>query len=325
MLDKQFSNPPNKGTYLLTIGSIGYDTVTTPNGRSEGTLGGSATYFSIAASYFTQVSVVAVVGTDFALNDRAYFHQLGIDDSAIETAPGKTFQWAAEYAQDFSTRRTLSTQLNVFGSFHPTLTDKHKSPTHLFLGNMEPQLQLTVLEQVKPRPHIVAADTMNFWIEGHREALDQVVNQVDILFVDEGEARQYSRQFNLIKAAQYVMDRGPRMVVIKQGEHGVMMFSREGTFAAPAFLVETVIDPTGAGDSFAGGFMGYLTATGDLSEAGVRRAVIMGSVLGSYAVEGFGVHHLTSLTRTNLEGRFKVLADISHFKTLEDGEELPLR
>ena len=315
----------HKGMSILSVGSVAYDTVTTRHGQAQEALGGSATYFSLAASYFTSVEMVAVVGKDFVPQHRELLVERGIDLSGLKTTPGKTFRWEGEYSEDFSTRRTLDTQLNVFASFQPRLADKHKSLSYLFLGNIGPQLQLHVLGQMNPRPQVIAADTMNFWIEGQREALDRLIAQVDILFVDEGEARQYACQLSLAKAAQAIMERGPTTVVIKQGEHGALKFGRGGPFSAPTYSIDTVVDPTGAGDSFAGGFMGYLAATGDLSEAGYRRAVVVGSVMGSYAVEGFGVGRLNALTKADLEGRFGELAAMSQFEPLGDGESLPFR
>ena len=311
---------------LLVVGSVAYDSVKTPAGSRDDALGGSATYFSIASSYFAPSSVVAVVGDDFRPESIGLLESRGIDTSGLERRPGKTFRWVGVYgAEDVNTRETLDTQLNVFADFSPRLSPEHRRPPYLFLANIDPELQMDVLSQMERRPRLVALDTMNFWIEGKREALTRVVESVDVLFADEGEARSLSGEANLVRAAKHIHESGPGVVVIKRGAHGVLLFNEGATFATPAFPLESVIDPTGAGDSFAGGFMGYLAATGDLSDTGLRRAAALGSVMGSFAVESFSPDRLSSLTRMDIESRFQAFTRLSQFAPLEGGETLPWR
>ena len=311
---------------LLVVGSVAYDSVKTPAGSRSEALGGSATYFSIASSYFTRPSVVAVVGEDFHQENVKLLESHGIDTSGLERMPGKTFRWAGVYgAEDVNTRETLDTQLNVFADFSPELSPEHRLLPYLFLANIDPELQMDVLNQMERRPRLVALDTMNFWIEGKRKALTRVVESVDVLFADEGEARSLSGEANLVRAAKRIHQSGPGVVIIKRGAHGVLLFNKGALFVAPAFPLETVVDPTGAGDSFAGGFMGYLAATGDLSDTGLRRAVVLGSVMGSFAVESFSAERLSALTRMDIEARLQDLTRLSQFQPLKDGESLPWR
>ena len=258
---------------LLVVGSVAYDSVRTPAGSRERALGGSAVYFSIAASRFADVSLVGIVGEDF---ERAHIETLksrGVDVSGLERAQGKTFHWAGVYStEDVNQRETLDTQLNVFEEFNPTLSPEQRESDFVFLANIDPALQLSVLEQMERRPKLVALDSMNFWIDGRREDLDRIVREVDLFFLDEGEARSYAREANIVRAAKRIQGMGPRAVVVKRGEHGVLVFDGDDMFSAPAFPLDSVVDPTGAGDSFAGGFMGLLAATGDTSHSGIRRA-----------------------------------------------------
>ena len=311
---------------VLVVGSVAYDSVKTRAGSRDDALGGSATYFSIAGSYFAPVSVVAVVGDDFRSEHVELLESHRVDTSGLERRPGKTFRWAGEYsAEDVNARETLDTQLNVFANFSPKLGPDHQRHPYLFLANIDPELQLDVLKQMNERPRLVALDTMNFWIEGSNRALTRVVEAIDVLFMDEGEARAFACEVNLVKAARHLLGLGPRTVVIKRGEHGVLLFTGDSIFAAPAFPLERVVDPTGAGDSFAGGFIGYLAATGDLSANGLRRATLLGSVMGSFTVESFSADHLSSLTREDIHARFRALTSLLQFDPLKEGESLPWR
>ena len=253
---------------LLVVGSVAYDSVRTQAGSRTDALGGSATYFSLASSYFSPVGMVAVVGDDFREGDLDLLRTHKVDVSGLERKPGKTFRWAGVYdTEDVNTRETLDTQLNVFADFSPVLTPRQRGADYLFLANIHPLLQLDVLNQMESRPNLVALDSMNFWIEGNKADLTNVVEQVDVLIIDENEVRQFSDEANLVEAARAVLRLGPRAVVIKRGEHGVLMYlsepdGSESAFACPALPLDHVVDPTGAGDSFAGGFMGYLSASG---------------------------------------------------------------
>ena len=315
---------------ILVIGSVAYDSVKTGQGSRQDSLGGSATYFAIAGSYLAPVSIVAVVGDDFAPEDLALLKAHQVDTSGLGTVPGSTFRWAGEYDRDdVNSRRTLDTQLNVFGDFEPVLSPTQRKAPYLFLGNIGPELQLKVLTQMDERPRLVAADTMNFWIEGARDALTEVVRSVDVLFMDEHEVRLFAAPHiqgaNVVRAARYILGLGPRLVVVKRGEHGVIQLTGDSVFAAPAYPLEDVVDPTGAGDSFAGGFMGYLAATEDLSPAAFRRASVLGSVMGSFAVESFSLERLCSLTQDELTGRFRDFTNLSQFDGLKGAETLPWR
>ena len=309
---------------------MAYDSVTTAQGSRQDALGGSATYFAISGSNFAKVGIVAVVGDDFRPEDMELLKSHYVDTSGLETSRGKTFQWAGEYSpEDVNSRQTLDTQLNVFADFEPELTQEHRKQPYLFLANIDPELQLKVLGQMDERPRLVAADTMNFWIDGKRDALTEVVKAVDVLFMDEHETRMFATPHidsaNTVKAARYILSLGPRMVIVKRGEHGVIQFTEDSIFVAPAYPLESVVDPTGAGDSFAGGFMGYLAATGDLSPSAFRRATVLGSVMGSFAVERFSVERLRSLTRPDLTNRFHEFTKLSQFDGLKDDETLPWR
>jgi sugar/nucleoside kinase (ribokinase family) len=311
---------------ILVVGSVAYDSVKTASGSRQDALGGSATYFAISGSYFASVGLVAVVGEDFVQEDVALLRSHRVDTSGLKTAPGRTFRWAGEYSQeDVNSRTTLDTQLNVFADFQPELTPQQKREPYLFLANIDPELQLNVLGQMEERPKLVAADTMNFWIEGKKEALTEVVKSVDVIFLDEGETRLFAGVTNVVTAARHILSLGPKMVMVKRGEHGVVQFMRDSIFSAPAYPLETVVDPTGAGDSFAGGFMGYLASTEDLSARGFRRAAVLGSVMGSFAVESFSLERIRSLTLPELNDRFREFTQLSHFDGLEDAESLPWR
>lgn len=308
---------------LLVVGSVAYDSVRTPAGSRERALGGSAMYFSVAASCLTDVSLVGIVGEDFEEAHVEMLESRRIDVSGLEYAAGKTFHWSGVYStEDVNQRETLDTQLNVFEEFKPSLNAKHTESEFVFLANIDPALQMLVLEQMERRPRLVALDSMNFWIEGRREDLDRIVRQVDLFFLDEGEARSYAGEANIVRAARHIQKMGPRAVVVKRGEHGVLIFDGDDIFSAPAFPLDSVVDPTGAGDSFAGGFMGVLAATGDTSHAGIRRAAIVGSVMGSFAVQDFSADRLTSLTTEDIRDRFDRFVRLTQFDGFGSKNEL---
>jgi sugar/nucleoside kinase (ribokinase family) len=300
---------------ILVVGSVAYDTVETPFGKAEQVLGGSASFFSVAASFFAPVNLVAVVGDDFGEEQLAAFDGRAIDTEGLERAKGKTFHWQGKYSFDLNSRDTLRTDLNVFEQFEPRIPEAYRKSSHVFLGNIDPGLQLDVLNQVA-KPRIVACDTMNFWIEGRLEALKDTLKRVDVLLINDAEARQLSGEWNVVKAAQAIRAMGPHTLIVKKGEHGVLMFSKEGSFAAPAYLLEEVFDPTGAGDTFAGGFLGYLAGTGTDGEEQLRQAVIMGSTLASFAVEAFSLDRLLKLTREEIDERFRSFKQLTHFEAL---------
>lgn len=300
---------------LLVVGSVAFDTVRTPFGEATEVLGGSATYFSTAASFFTDVDLIAVVGEDFPDEYVTFLKGRGIDVSGLERRSGKTFRWQGEYTYQLNEAHTLDTQLNVLESFRPKIPGHYRTPDALFLGNIDPELQMDVLNQVE-RPRIVACDTMNFWIHGKREALWKVLEKIDVLVINDGEARELGQDFSLVKVAKDVLARGLKYFIIKRGEYGVLMFHEKGVFGAPAFPLEMVKDPTGAGDTFAGGFMGHLSSTGDFSDAGLRRAIILGSVMASFTVEGFSLDRLRSLEYQDVESRFRDFKRLTHFEDL---------
>lgn len=308
---------------VLVIGSVAYDSVVTPSGSRQDSLGGSATFFSVASSYFTDVSVLAIVGDDFRSEDIDFMKSHGVDVNGLELRRGgKTFRWSGLYGEDVNTRETLETQLNVFADFSPKILCEQKRTPFLFLANIDPDLQLSVLGQMDKRPQLVALDTMNYWIEGKNCSLNKVIESVDLLFVDEGEARAIAGQFNLIRCAEHIIGLGPQTIVIKRGEHGALVFHGSVTFSVPGFPLVNPVDPTGAGDSFAGGFMGYLSASGDLSLNGFRRAAVAGSVMGSFAVESFGLDRIGSLAVADIDARFRAFTELSQFAPLGEGESL---
>ncbi len=311
---------------LLVVGSVAYDSVKTPAGSRDVSLGGSATYFSIAASYFSPVSLVAVIGDDFMPEHVELLESHAVDVSGLERREGKTFRWSGVYStEDLNERETLDTRLNVFAEFKPVLTDQQRATEYLFLANIDPQLQLEVLGQMSPRPKLVALDSMNFWIDGSRSHLDEIVGAVDLVFMDEGEARSFAGEENLAQAASRIHAIGPRVVVIKRGEHGVLVSNEGSLFALPAFILDRVVDPTGAGDSFAGGFLGMLAATGDLTDGGIRRAAVLGSVIGSFTVQDFSADRLAALSHNEITDRFAAFERLTGFAGLETGGGLPQR
>ncbi|RJQ53442.1 MAG: sugar kinase, partial [Nitrospiraceae bacterium] len=296
---------------LLVVGSVAFDSVKTPFGEVDEVLGGSATYFSTAASYFTNVSVVAVVGTDFPDKHLMFLKSRRIDIEGIKRMEGKTFRWKGEYGFELNEARTLDTQLNVFQSFKPELPEKYRDKKIVFLANIDPDLQREVLAQVK-EPALVACDTMNFWIGGKKDSLLKTLKLVDILLINDGEARELSGEPNLIKAADRILSCGPGTLIIKRGEYGALMFSGDKVFAAPAFPLESVFDPTGAGDCFAGGFMGYLANTMNFEEANIRKAIIFGSVMASFNVEAFSLDRIKSLDYAEIENRYREFKKLTH-------------
>jgi len=298
---------------ILVVGSVAYDTVETPFGRAEKVLGGSASFFSVAASFFTPVNLVAVVGDDFSAKAMSAFAGRPVDLEGLERTAGKTFHWQGKYSYDLNSRETVCTDLNVFEFFKPRIPERYRRSEHVFLGNIDPVLQRQVLDQVE-RPRLVACDTMNFWISGKPEELKRTLAAVDILLINDAEARQLSGEWNIVKAARAIRALGPHTLVIKKGEHGVLMFSEEGSFAAPAYPLEEVFDPTGAGDTFAGGFLGYLAGSPTLDEAALRRAVIMGSTLASFCVEAFSLDRLLTLSRPEIDARYRLFKRLTHFE-----------
>ena len=298
---------------ILVVGSVAYDTVETPFGRAEKVLGGSASFFSVAASFFAPVNLVAVVGDDFSEKAMSAFQGRPVDLEGLERTAGKTFHWQGKYSYDLNSRETVCTDLNVFEFFKPRIPDRYRRSEHVFLGNIDPVLQRQVLDQVE-RPRLVACDTMNFWISGKPEELKRTLAAVDILLINDAEARQLSGEWNVVKAARAIRAMGPHTLVIKKGEHGVLMFSEDGSFAAPAYPLEEVFDPTGAGDTFAGGFLGYLAGSPTLDEAALRRAVIMGSTLASFCVEAFSLDRLLTLSRPEIDARYRLFKRLTHFE-----------
>jgi sugar/nucleoside kinase (ribokinase family) len=300
---------------ILAVGSVALDSVKTPFGEEEEVLGGSATYFSTAASYFAEVSVVAVVGEDFPQKHILDLQKLGVDTTGIERKPGKTFRWKGEYGFDLNTAKTLDTQLNVFADFSPKLYAGQRKAEFLFLGNIDPDLQRNVLEQME-QPKLIACDTMNYWINNKLESLRRMLSRVDILLINDAETRQLAGEANLMRAAKIILSWGPKTLVIKRGEYGALMIDGNSAFGAPAFPLEEVVDPTGAGDSFAGGFIGYLAASRSSDAAAMRRAVVFGSVMASFDVSEFGPRRLASLTYAEIEARFREFRKLTHFDDL---------
>jgi sugar/nucleoside kinase (ribokinase family) len=298
---------------ILAVGSVAMDDVETPFGRVHDALGGSAVHFSAAASLFCPVQIVGVVGSDYPMDRLDFLAERGVDLTGIARAEGPSFFWRGRYTHDLSSPETLETRLGVFADFSPEIPDAFRSPDVLFLGNIHPELQARVLDQVE-RPKIVACDTMNYWIEGSREALEGLLGRIDILIVNEGEIRQLAGEPNLLRAARWVRERGPSRVVIKKGEHGALLLDDEGVFFVPGFPLEEVFDPTGAGDAFAGGFLGALAGRGNPSSVQLRRAMVMGSVTGSLAVEDFSVGRLARADRREVAGRAREFRKMTQFE-----------
>jgi len=299
---------------LLVVGSVAFDALESPYGKVDRALGGAATYFAVAASFFSHVSLVGIVGDDFTEVDAQIFHRRTIDIDGLERAAGKTFFWAGRYSENLNERVTLATELNVFAEFKPRLPEKYRNSQYVFLANIAPDLQGDVLHQVKKRPKVAALDTMNYWIERTNAELRETLKHVDILMINDAETRELSNEHNLLRAAKHIFKMGPSTLVVKRGEYGAMMVDKSGVFCVPAFPLEEPHDPTGAGDSFAGGFMGYLAGAGQKNDAGLRRAMVYGSVLGSFAVEKFGLDRLRTLKRSEIHARARHFAKLTQFK-----------
>lgn len=294
---------------LLVVGSVAYDGVETPHGKVDRMLGGAGTYIALSASFFTKVNLVGIVGDDFGPEDESILRDRGVDLTGLEKVAGKTFFWAGVYSDNMNERTTLTTELNVFADFNPTLPPSYRSAPYAFCGNIHPALQKQVRAQMKA-PRFVGGDTMNFWIEGTPKELAETIREWDFLLINDSEARQLSGEHNLRRAARKILEMGPQTLVIKRGEYGAILFRPDGYFVAPGFLLEEVFDPTGAGDSFAGGFMGYLAEQGvsqldQASRQHLRRAMIYGSVMGSFCCEQFGVGRLRTLSRKDIERRYQ--------------------
>lgn len=295
---------------IVVVGTVAFDSIEAPWGRAERVIGGSATYFSLAASHFTPVRLVAVVGGDFCAEHRTILEERGVDlEGLIVETGGKTFFWEGRYGEDPNERETLCTELNVFAEFRPDLPPSYRSSRWLFLGNIDPDIQLGVLDQAEGKP-FVGCDTMNFWIERKPESLARLLRRVDVLFVNDSEARELSGKKNLVRAADEILAMGPQTLVIKKGEHGAFLFTKDFRFYAPAYPLGEVLDPTGAGDSFAGGFMGYLASAPAVDKRNLCRAMIYGTITGSFACESFSVERLRGLTNAEIAGRFGELVDL---------------
>ncbi|MCE2900250.1 MAG: PfkB family carbohydrate kinase [Gemmatimonas sp.] len=299
---------------VLVVGSVALDSVETPFGKADEVLGGSGNYFASSASHFTPVQLVGVVGDDYPLEKLAPLAARGVDLSGVEKAEGTSFRWRGRYRHDLNSAETLETHLGVFSHFRPKIPEQFRRAPFVFLANIDPRLQLQVLEQVE-KPQLVACDTMNFWIESRRPELVELLGHVDLITLNDAEARQLTEHTNLVQAARWIMDKGPKHVLIKKGEHGAFMFTPDSIFFAPAYPLESVFDPTGAGDSFAGGFIGYLAATGDLSDRNMRRAVVVGSAMGSFAVEKFSNTRLLEITRDDIDARVREFRQLVAFDT----------
>ncbi|MDP2912940.1 MAG: PfkB family carbohydrate kinase [Candidatus Omnitrophota bacterium] len=289
---------------ILVVGSVAIDSVKTPFGERAEALGGSATYFSIAASFFNRVNIIATVGEDFPPEYIRLFKNRRIGIGGLHVAKGKTFRWKGWYDYEFNTAHTVYTHLNVFKNFKPEVPRELRKSKHLFLANINPELQYNVLRQLE-RPRLVAADSMNYWLEHKKKEFERLVGKVDILLLNDSEARQFSGESNLVDAARFIVSAGPKVVIIKRGEHGVMYFSKNSRFTAPAYLLESIRDPTGAGDTFAGGLVGYLSKTPRINEASMRKGIIYGSILASFAVEDFSVNRLLGISIGDIHARYR--------------------
>ncbi len=297
---------------ILVVGSAALDTVETPFGTVEDALGGSAIYFSAAASYFAPVNLVAVVGDDFPKEKIEFLKKKNVDFNGLEVADGKTFRWGGKYGFDLNDRDTLFTHLNVFEKFEPKIPDSYKNSEYIFLANIGPDLQMDVLKQIQS-PKLVALDTMNYWIGGNLPALRETLKHVDVLIVNDSEVRQLAYEANLVKASKIVQEMGPKTLIIKKGEHGALLITRDSFFWAPAYPLEFIYDPTGAGDTFAGGFMGYMAKSDDISIDNLKRAVVFGSAMASFCVEKFSLERLENLTDDLIRKRFHEFWQMTNF------------
>ena len=304
---------------LVVVGSIALDSVETPFGKTEQALGGSAVFFACAGSILHPVQVVGVVGRDYPMGELQRLSQRGMDLRGVTIVDGESFRWAGKYGFDLQTRETLETRLGVFANFHPVIPEPFRDAEFVFLGNIDPELQFDVLQQIR-QPKFVACDTMNFWIQGKRTALLNLLKHVDVLLVNDSEVRELSGDWHIHRAARWVMQYGPKLVVVKKGEHGAVLVEKDRIFYVPAYPLDDVFDPTGAGDSFAGGFMAYLAGTNDLSSASLRRAMVYGSAMGSFAVERFSIKRFEEITLADVQARVRAHHDLVHFEL--DGEHV---
>lgn len=295
---------------LLAVGSVAFDDLKTPGGSRDNLMGGSATYFTLSASHFVPTQLVAVVGLDFKPEHRAVFEGRPIDLEGLEQKPGRSFRWKGSYGDELNEAITLDTQLNVFADFHPHLPETFRQSRYLFLGNIEPSLQLDVVHQMARRPRWVALDTMNYWIRGSRQELATTLKEVDILLVNEMEVRELTSEHNLLKAYRQVLNLGPKVLVIKRGEYGSVLMTGDCVFSAPAYPLEDIVDPTGAGDTFAGGFLGKLAQLGRMDLPALKNAVITGTVMASFTVEQFGIGRLETVQKKDLDDRWKAFSDM---------------
>jgi sugar/nucleoside kinase (ribokinase family) len=299
---------------ILVVGSVAFDAIQTPFGKVDRCIGGSATYFSVAASFFAPVELVAVVGDDFSEDDASIFKGRNINIDGLQRVKGeRSFFWSGEYGFDLNVAKTRDTQLNVFAGFKPQLNERQRAADVLFLANIDPELQMDVLKQAK-RPRLVALDTMNYWISSKHEALERIFREVDLIIINEAEVRQFMKEANLVKAARAILALGAKTLVIKRGEYGVLMVTRDAVFAAPAYPLENVFDPTGAGDTFAGGFLGYLASRQDITDRELRRAIIFGSVLASFTVEKFSLDRLREISLREVQERYADFRALTHFE-----------
>lgn len=298
---------------ILVVGSVALDTVETPFGKVNDALGGSATYFSAAASYFAPVNLVAVVGNDFDRTQMNFLQNRNVDLHGLEVRDGKTFRWGGIYEKDLNSRETTFTHLNVFEDFQPQIPDQYKNSEYVFLANIVPELQMDVLKQIQS-PKLVVLDTMNFWIEGSLPSLREVLARVDILIINDSEALQLAKEVNLVKASKSIHDMGPKVIIIKKGEHGALMISKESFFWSPAYPLESIHDPTGAGDTFAGGFIGYLARCDSSSLENLKQAVTIGGIMASFCVERFSLERLKNLSQEEIKNRFMDFWKMTNFE-----------
>ena len=303
---------------LLVVGSVALDSVETPFGQVENALGGSAVFFSVAGSLLHPVQLVGVVGRDYPMDELRRIAVRGIDLRGLTVGDGESFRWAGRYGFDLNSRDTLETRLGVFANFRPDIPEEFRDAKYVFLGNIDPDLQLDVLEQVR-HPDLVACDTMNYWIQGKRTALQKLLERVNVLMVNDSELRELSGDWHIHRAARWVLERGPRAVVVKKGEHGAVLIEKDRTFFVPGYPLEDVFDPTGAGDAFAGGFMGHLARSGDLTHANMRLAMVYGSAMGSFACERFSVQRFDEITAADVVERVLQYRDLVHFDPDDDG------
>jgi sugar/nucleoside kinase (ribokinase family) len=297
---------------ILVVGSVALDSIETPFGKKSEILGGSATFFSMSASFFDKVNIIATVGEDFPKKHLSMLKKRGIGTSGIAVKKGKTFRWEGRYEYDMNVAHTLATHLNVFGDFSPEIPEALKKSKVLFLANIDPDLQGSVLDQMGS-PALTACDSMNHWITGKRSSLEKFLPKVDMFFLNDGEARQFTGEVNIFKAAKAIVAKGPRSVVIKKGEHGVVYYSKNTHFVAPAYPLESVYDPTGAGDTFAGGVIGYLGRSGQITQAVLRKSMVYGSIMASFAVEDFSVNKLLKISRADINKRFTEFKKFTRF------------